>query len=172
MLKINQGNPKKPRKGRTGLRSERSRITAILAAIPTLVLREKQRGGETQGRGKHTIKQEQKISPKRKFWAGCPQGYPAKNFGQALEILEKQAFWHGHPGRTSMKKLRSEKLRADFSFPNKPPPKKKTVLDPPTYDTIPPPLFTQCHSPHRERAQTRQIPLSEASKTGFGGGTL
>ena len=36
---------------------------------------------------------------------------------------------------------------------------------PPTYDTIPPPpLFTQCHSP--------QIPLSEASKTGFGGGTL
>ena len=29
----------------------------------------------------------------------------------------KQAFWDGHPARTSMKKLRSEKLRADFSFP-------------------------------------------------------
>ena len=30
---------------------------------------------------------------------------------------EKQAFWNGHPARTSMKKLRSEKLRADFPFP-------------------------------------------------------
>ena len=61
--------------------------------------------------------QEQKISPKRKFWPGYPCGHPAKNFGQALQILEKQAFRDGHPARTSMKKLRSEKLRADFSFP-------------------------------------------------------
>ena len=30
---------------------------------------------------------------------------------------KKQAFWDGHPAQTSMKKLRSEKLRADFSFP-------------------------------------------------------
>ena len=30
---------------------------------------------------------------------------------------KKQAFWNGHPARTSMKKLRSEKLRADFPFP-------------------------------------------------------
>ena len=30
---------------------------------------------------------------------------------------KKQAFWHRHPARTSTKKLRSEKLRADFSFP-------------------------------------------------------
>ena len=59
-----------------------------------------------------------KISPKRKFWGGYPCGHPAENFGQALQILEKEAFWHGHPTRTSMKKLRSEKLRADFSFPN------------------------------------------------------
>ena len=29
----------------------------------------------------------------------------------------KQAFWHGHAARTSTKKLRSEKLRADFSYP-------------------------------------------------------
>ena len=29
----------------------------------------------------------------------------------------KQAFRHGHSARTSTKKLRSEKLRADFSFP-------------------------------------------------------
>ena len=61
--------------------------------------------------------QEGKFSPKRKFWAGHPCGRPAKNFGQALQILKKQAFWNGHPTRTSMKKLRSEKLRADFSFP-------------------------------------------------------
>ena len=30
---------------------------------------------------------------------------------------KKQAFRNGHPARTSIKKLRSEKLRADFSFP-------------------------------------------------------
>ena len=61
--------------------------------------------------------QERKISPKRKFWPGYPCGHPAKNFGQALQILEKQAFWDGHPAWTSMKKLRSEKLRADFFVP-------------------------------------------------------
>ena len=63
--------------------------------------------------------QERKFSPKRKFSAGHLCGHPAKNFGQALQILEKkQAFRNGHPTRTSMKKLRSEKLRADFPFPN------------------------------------------------------
>ena len=36
----------------------------------------------------------------------------------------------------------------------------------------PPPLFTPCHFPQRKRAQTRRIPFSEASETGFGGGTL
>ena len=34
----------------------------------------------------------------------------------------------------------------------------------------PPPLFTPCHFRQRQQAQTRPIPLSEASKTGFGGG--
>ena len=34
--------------------------------------------------------QERKISPKRKFWPGHPCGHPAKNFGQALQILEKK----------------------------------------------------------------------------------
>ena len=29
----------------------------------------------------------------------------------------KQAYWNGHPARTSMKKLWSKKLRADFPFP-------------------------------------------------------
>ena len=62
------------------------------------------------------MQNEGKISPKRKFWAGYPSGHPAKNFGQALHIMEKQALGHGHPARTSTKKLRSEKLRADFSF--------------------------------------------------------
>ena len=56
-------------------------------------------------------------NPKRKFSAGRPCGYPAKNFGQALQVLEKQAFWHRHATRTSTKKLRSEKLRAGFSLP-------------------------------------------------------
>ena len=32
---------------------------------------------------------------------------------------KKQAFRHRHAPRTSTKELRSEKLRADFSFPNK-----------------------------------------------------
>ena len=59
--------------------------------------------------------------------AGYPCGHPAKNFGQALQILEKQAFWNGHPARTSMKKLRSEKLRADFPFPKKSQVKKRPV---------------------------------------------
>ena len=43
---------------------------------------------------------ERKISPERKFWAGYPCGHPVKNFVQVLQILEKQACWHGHPTRT------------------------------------------------------------------------
>ena len=74
--------------------------------------------GRHRGEQFYFIFQERKISPKRKFWGGYPCGYPAENFGQALQILEKEAFWHRHAARTSMKKLRSEKLRADFSFPN------------------------------------------------------
>ena len=58
-----------------------------------------------------------KIQPKEEVLAGYPCGHPAKNFGQALQILEKEAFRHRHPARTSTKKLRSEKLRADFSYP-------------------------------------------------------
>ena len=45
--------------------------------------------------------QNRRISPKRKFSAGRP----VKNFGQALQILEKkQAVWHGRAARTSTKK--------------------------------------------------------------------
>ena len=46
--------------------------------------------------------QERKFSPKRKFLAGYPCGHPAKNFGQALHILEKNKHFgtdipHGRP---------------------------------------------------------------------------
>ena len=66
------------------------------------------------------LSQERKFSPKRKFWAGYPCGHPAKNFGQAIQILEKTSTlaWTSR-ARTSMKKLRPEKFRADFSFPTK-----------------------------------------------------
>ena len=48
-------------------------------------------------------------------------------------------------------------------------PPQKTVLDPPTCDTCSPPPFVHAMSfLWRERAQTRQIPLSEASKSDFG----
>ena len=59
----------------------------------------------------------EKSAQRPKFSAGRPCGHPAKNFGQALQILEKQAFWHGHAARTSTEKPRSEKLRAEFSYP-------------------------------------------------------
>ena len=62
----------------------------------------------------------EKSAQKGSFLAGCPQARPAKSFGQALQFLEKkkkQAFWHGHAARTSTKRLPSEKLRADSSFP-------------------------------------------------------
>ena len=36
--------------------------------------------------------QERKFSPKRKFSARHPCGHPAKNFGQALQILENKHF--------------------------------------------------------------------------------
>ena len=38
------------------------------------------------------IIQKRKISPKRKFSAGRPCGHPAKNFGQALQVLENKHF--------------------------------------------------------------------------------
>ena len=52
--------------------------------------------------------------------AGYPCGHPAKNFGQALDPDpgKNKHLGNGHSARTSMKKLRSEKLRADFPFPN------------------------------------------------------
>ena len=66
----------------------------------------------------HKVRNE-KSAQRGSFRPDVPADIRPKNFGQALQVLEKQAFWHGHPARTSMKKLRSEKLRADFSFPIK-----------------------------------------------------
>ena len=44
---------------------------------------------------------------------------------------------------------------------------------PPLYDMFSTPhLSTHCHSPDSQRAQTRRIPLSEASKIGLEGGAL
>ena len=58
---------------------------------------------------------ETKNQPKEEVSAGHPCRHLPKNFGQSLQILEKkQAFWHGNVARTSTKKLRPEKLRADF----------------------------------------------------------
>ena len=37
----------------------------------------------------HPKFQKRKISPKRKFSAGRPCGHPAKDFGQALQVLDK-----------------------------------------------------------------------------------
>ena len=42
------------------------------------------------------ISQKRKSSPKRKFWAGYPSGHPAKNFGLALQILEKHQRTKNH----------------------------------------------------------------------------
>ena len=76
--------------------------------------------------------QERKISPKKKFWGPDILGViradiPAQNFGQGGQNPGKtQAFRHGHlhdpKARTSttlsdFQKLQSEKLRAEFSFP-------------------------------------------------------
>ena len=65
--------------------------------------------------------QKQKIGPKRKFSAGCPCAHPAKNFGQALQILEKkQAFRHGHAARTSTKNFGLKNIGLFcFLFPNR-----------------------------------------------------
>ena len=66
--------------------------------------------------------QKRKISPKTEVFGRTSLRTSGQKLrSQALQILEKQAFWHGRAPRTSTtkKKLRSEKLRADFSFPTR-----------------------------------------------------
>ena len=55
----------------------------------------------------------------RSFWPDVPADIRPKTSVRPSKSWKKQAFWHGHAARTSTKKLRSEKHRADFSFPTK-----------------------------------------------------
>ena len=105
------------------------------------------------------FRQERKFSPKRKFSAG----HPAKTFGQALQILETQAFRNGHPARTSMKKLRSEKLRPDFSFPN--PTQNPPENSPPKPPQNPGPPFLDFSALPRKNPQINQGFLYPAEPT-------
>ena len=62
--------------------------------------------------------QERKFSPKTEVFGQTS----LRTSGQRLRSGppnpgKKQAFWHRHAARTSTKKRRSEKLRADFSYP-------------------------------------------------------
>ena len=64
------------------------------------------------------INQKQKISPKRKFWDGCPCGHPAQNFGQALQFLETKKKNKHFRTDAPRRRPRESFGRADFSFPN------------------------------------------------------
>ena len=63
-----------------------------------------------------TFYQKRKFSPKTEVF-GTSLRTSGRKLRSGPRNPGKQAFWLGHPARTSMKKLRSEKLRADFSFP-------------------------------------------------------
>ena len=82
--------------------------------------------------------QERKSSPKSKFWGrisgGRPRGYPGGRPGAKTSVKPSKSWKNKHCGadvhdpkaRTPMtqagsKKLRSEKLRAEFSFPRNAP---------------------------------------------------
>ena len=59
-----------------------------------------------------------KNQPKEEVFGRISLRTSGQKLRSEPQILEKkQAFGHRHPARTSMKKLRSEKLRADFLFP-------------------------------------------------------
>ena len=113
------GGLKIANRGFEAIRANRSNVMKIGIFLRGSI-RANRPGSRCDSRGHLSVRQrsvqERKFSPKRKFLAGYPCGHPAKNFGQALQILGKQAFWE----RTLVdihEKLRSEKLRADFPFP-------------------------------------------------------
>ena len=86
--------------------------------------------------------------------------------------LRKILLWvHSEKG-FSQRKTKGVENSGEGKTYHKTPPPKRFWTPPPLIHFPPPCLFTQCHFPLRERAQTRQIPLSEPSKTGFGGHTL
>ena len=61
--------------------------------------------------------QKRKISPKTEVFGRTSLRTSGQKLRSGPPNPGKQAFRHGHAARTSTKKLRSEKLRADFSFP-------------------------------------------------------
>ena len=58
------------------------------------------------------------------FWPDIPADIRPKTSVRPPKSWKRQAFWDGQPARTSMEKLRSEKLRADISFPKDSVPRK------------------------------------------------
>ena len=58
-----------------------------------------------------------KIQPKEEVFGRISLRTSGQKLRSGPPNPGKQAFWNGHPARTSMKKLRSEKLRADFFVP-------------------------------------------------------
>ena len=62
------------------------------------------------------LSQRRKISPKTEVFGRTSLRTSGQKLRSGPPNPGKQAFWHGHAARTSTKKLRSEKLRADFSF--------------------------------------------------------
>ena len=63
----------------------------------------------------------QNSAERGSFWPDIPAELRPKTSVRPSKSRTKEAFWHRHPARTSTKKLRSEKLRADFSCPTQPP---------------------------------------------------
>ena len=68
-----------------------------------------------------TLSETKKQPKDRSFRLDVPADIRPKTLVRPSKswIPGKQAFWHGHAARTSTKKLRSEKLRADFLFPKR-----------------------------------------------------
>ena len=73
-----------------------------------------------QGTGFNPPAQKRKISPKTEVFGQTSLRTSGQTLRSGPPNPGKQAFWHGHAARTSTKKLWSEKLRADFSFPTTP----------------------------------------------------
>ena len=126
---------------------------------------------------------------------GLPENSPLALMGRFLSLMARfptlmgvspNAFMSRFPSRKSPGKQPIKSMAQPPSVPlwfreqqrgvenspevesyHKTPP--KTIWAHPTYDTFSPLcLFTPCHLPWRKQAQTRRIPLPEASKTGFG----
>ena len=88
------------------------------------------------------VNQKRKISPRGSFRPDVPADIRPKTSVRPSKSWKKQAFWDGHAARTSTKKSRSEKLRADFRK-IRAPIKIKSAPPPPPKPKIPPPPKTR-----------------------------